>query len=264
MKEKIYQTNFSRIEIDITYRCNLNCYHCTRSVGNHQAPSDDSMTIDQIERFLSELKEKDRIFKHISLLGGEPTLHPYLDEIIKLFVNYVTQRSPKTFVNVVTNGRGKKARYFLKKYENHDFIKFSISNKTEHPYIQYFLPFNHAPVDRINFNTQKSIKGCCFQLFIGLGLTPYGFYHCVVAGGGIDRVIGLDLGRKSLPDIGDDFIEEKKLLCRYCGLLDASVDDMSKSFSYQKVDKADLKILSPIWIKFYNKYKKNKIKMSLY
>jgi len=51
----------------------------------------------------------------------------------------------------------------------------------------------------------------------GTGLTPYGYYLCPIAGGGIDRVFGLDVGRKELPSAGDQMDDQRVLLCRLCG-----------------------------------------------
>jgi hypothetical protein len=53
----------------------------------------------------------------------------------------------------------------------------------------------------------------------GIGLTPYGYYPCAVAGG-IDRIVGVDRGRKSLPDDDDDLQDQLAVFCRMCGHYD--------------------------------------------
>jgi molybdenum cofactor biosynthesis enzyme MoaA len=45
-------TNMAEIEIEITSFCNLACYNCNRSV--RQAPTNECMSLSQVERFVSE------------------------------------------------------------------------------------------------------------------------------------------------------------------------------------------------------------------
>jgi hypothetical protein len=48
------------------------------------------------------------------------------------------------------------------------------------------------------------------------GLTPFGYYSCAPASG-IDRVIGIDMGHKTLPAPDDQMYELRDKVCRYCG-----------------------------------------------
>jgi MoaA/NifB/PqqE/SkfB family radical SAM enzyme len=47
-----YKRSNEKIEIDITYKCNLRCANCNRSSA--QAPSEERMTVAQIEKFVKE------------------------------------------------------------------------------------------------------------------------------------------------------------------------------------------------------------------
>jgi hypothetical protein len=49
-----------------------------------------------------------------------------------------------------------------------------------------------------------------------LGLTRYGYYPHPICGG-IDRVFGLDIGRKHLPDSSDGIQDHFTRLCGLCG-----------------------------------------------
>ena len=64
------------ITIQITDRCNLACPKC-----NKTSFEDKDMPTLEIIRILSESLKLG--LKHVHLTGGEPTLHPYLPEIIK-------------------------------------------------------------------------------------------------------------------------------------------------------------------------------------
>ncbi len=51
----------------------------------------------------------------------------------------------------------------------------------------------------------------------GIGVSRHGIYVCAVAGA-IDRVVGLDIGLRSLLEVSDRrFREQCKALCGYCG-----------------------------------------------
>jgi hypothetical protein len=49
-----------------------------------------------------------------------------------------------------------------------------------------------------------------------MGLNMYGYYQCATAGA-LDRILGLDLGKKQLPGTKDSLIEQYKTFCQYCG-----------------------------------------------
>ena len=48
-----------------------------------------------------------------------------------------------------------------------------------------------------------------------MGVTPYGYYPCAVAGA-IDRIFGFNR-RKTLPEPDDDMREELRQFCAVCG-----------------------------------------------
>ena len=73
------------------------------------------------------------------------------------------------------------------------------------------------------------------------GLTPFGYYSCAPAGG-IDRVIGFDMGHKTLPAPDDQMYELRDKVCRYCG-----------HFIGRRIS-TDKPGVSAIWKKAYEKY----------
>src|SRR5262245_29713970 len=77
-----YSRALRKIEIDITYACNLSCPNCNRSCA--QAPTGERMTVEQIDFFLKESIASGIKWDRIRLVGGEPTLHPHFHNIIQL------------------------------------------------------------------------------------------------------------------------------------------------------------------------------------
>lgn len=85
------------IEIILTFKCDLRCNDC--SIICEQAPSEEQMTLEQITRFIQESVAQKRYWKLIRIIGGEPTLHPQIIEVLQLLANYKREFSPQTRVH---------------------------------------------------------------------------------------------------------------------------------------------------------------------
>lgn len=225
----------SLLEIDITYQCNLACAGCDRSCP--QAPSRDRMGVEQVALMLEESIRSRTIWKMIKLLGGEPTLNPDLPAMIELIAGYRRDYNTDLKLVVVSNGYGERTRAVLQSLPS--WVVIDNTDKTrEKP---KFEPFNLAPRDRWYMAAADYTNGCGITTWCGLGLTPWGYYHCAVAGA-IDRVFGFDLGRKKLPDPGDDMLDQFVVFCSLCG-----------HFLYG--DPTDEEMLSPRWEAAYRRYR---------
>ena len=88
-------------EIDITYKCNLKCINCNRSCT--QAPSNIEMPVANIAAFIKQSIEKNIAWKRIRILGGEPTLHSRIFDIIDLLINYQKTVNPCVRLVLGTN-----------------------------------------------------------------------------------------------------------------------------------------------------------------
>ncbi|EKD28221.1 MAG: hypothetical protein ACD_79C00384G0001 [uncultured bacterium] len=239
-----YSRSRNSIEIDITYECNLNCINCNRMC--RQAPSDERMTLEQIRKFIDESIENGIKWKMVRLLGGEPTLHPDVIEMLQLLLEYKKNYSPKTDIQLSTNGAGK----FVKEVISGIPEGVTINNTNKQSIINHeFCPMNIAPKDTFARFADFS-NGCIVITFCGIGLTRYGYYPCAVAGA-IDRVFGFDKGRKKLPLKDDDMYDQLKLFCRLCG-------HFRQGYTSIKEEK------SPTWKKALENYKNNKPVLSLY
>lgn len=234
----LYKRSLDIIEIDITYKCNLKCYNCNRSC--RQAPSNDSITIEQIKKFLQESISKNINWRIIRILGGEPTLHKDLFSILDLLLNYKRNYSPELNIELVSNGCGQRTCSTLQKIPS----QIKIINTAKKSPVQIFRPFNVAPLDIVDYNRSDFSNGCYVTTFCGVGLTPYGYYCCAVAGG-IDRVFGFDLGRKSLPLKDDPLTDQMKVFCRLCG------NFIRENILY------DREVISSTWDQAYERYKTN-------
>jgi len=146
------------------------------------------------------------------VLGGEPTLHPDFTSIISELLTY-SDFAPDCIIEVVTNGHGPKVKAVLAELPPAIWVENSRKEGDVQP---SFRPFSDAPIDDPRLVGAAFSNGCAIIRDCGMGLTPSGYYPCAIAGG-IDRVVGLGLGRKELPVDADDMLGDLEKLCGYCG-----------------------------------------------
>jgi hypothetical protein len=151
-------------------------------------------------------------WERIRILGGEPTLHPAIFEIVDLFLEYRDRINPDVRLVLCTNGHGPFVKAVLKKLPS-DIIRKSTEKKS---YTNLFRPFNRAPMDCVAHRFSDFSSGCRIIEDCGLGLTPQGYYICAIAGA-IDRVFGIGLGRTTLPSKTDLLLDQCRNFCPLCG-----------------------------------------------
>lgn len=242
----MYQRSQNLIELDITYACNLKCFSCNRSCG--LAPTDDHLTLEQVRRFIRESIDMNISWKRIRLLGGEPTMHPQLSELVQELKSFREQHCPDVLIELVTNGVGSDCAEILAKL-GPDIKVINTSKKSKS---NIFLGFNVAPRDLFLYRFADYSCGCWVPEFCGINLSPYGYY-CCGAGAGIDRVFGFNVGRKSMPESSDSMRDQMEVLCGYC-----------VHFKATKRRKISREHLSPSWQKALEEYKTRKSNVTCY
>lgn len=224
------------VEVDITYACNLKCFNCNRSC--EQDPTGDRMSIEQMSHFLEESRERGIQWRRIRLVGGEPTSHPQFLEIVNLVLEYRDRFSPKTRIQVTTNGHGERANKMLALLPP----GIDVNNTAKVTNVQReFDTFNVAPIDVEDYDRADFSNGCWITQRCGIGVTPYGYYPCAVAGA-IDRTFGFNLGRKTLPERHDDMKKELRTFCALCG-----------HFKLPTREVLNGPVMSPTWAQAYTR-----------
>jgi hypothetical protein len=242
-----WKVDESTLTIDITLKCNLSCSSCDRAVG--LAPSDASISVEAVERFVRESLDERRRWQRISLAGGEPTLHPELDRILRALARY-REFHPKCIVRILTNGHGERVRGVLTNLPTWVTVK----NSEKEPGKQRFRTFNMAPVDADALRTDDFSRGCFVIEYCGMALTRHGYYCCAQASC-IDRVFGIDLGLKSLSSATAAAMREQRArLCRYCGYY---------KYNYRE-DRSGTQETSPSWRDALERYRKDPPRLTLY
>lgn len=205
-----YRRSRRYIEIDITYRCNLKCASCNRSCT--QAPSSAEMSVAQMAAFVDDCIANRVSWERIRLLGGEPTLHSELAAMVAMLLDYKANHNPGVRIVICTNGHGRRVKRALARLPAGVQIKSTYKNGTQ----RLFRPFNLAPIDNRWYKFADYSSGCRILSDCGIGLTPFGYYPCAIAGG-IDRIFGYKLGRKHLPNDRDNLQDLLQIFCRLCG-----------------------------------------------
>jgi len=204
-----YEISRDKMEIDLTYKCNLRCKGCNRSC--EQAPDDIELPIDYIEKFVNRSIKREIEWKKIRLLGGEPTMHSKIQEILYLLADY-KEFYPRSRLEIVTNGQGRRVIRNLLKVPPFFHIE---ENKKQSDDV-YFYPFNLAPIDLTQLKNIDFRNGCSNLEECGISLTPLGYYPCAISGG-IDRIAGWNIGRKKIPKEDDEMTDILEKACPYCG-----------------------------------------------
>ena len=151
-------------------------------------------------------------WQRIRLLGGEPTLHPRLESILQMILAYKSMHNPGVRIVLCTNGAGRHVARVLAGLPEGVIIESTARGMRQ----RLFRSFNLAPMDSVMYRFADFAAGCRFLSDCGLGLTPSGYYACAVAGD-IDRVFGMNMGRKNIPASDDEMRDQMIVFCRYCG-----------------------------------------------
>lgn len=231
-----YVPNLERIEIDITWECQVRCMNCDRSC--RQAPTDERMTVEQIAAFVEQSVSAGKRWERITILGGEPTLHPDLDPILDILLAFRKSHSPSTGLVLASNGHGERTQRVLEELPSGIQVRVTAKHAPHQP---TFEPFNIAPIDIPELQGARFTDGCWITADCGIGLGPRGYYPCGVAGG-IDRVFGLGEGLQAVPTEAADLVTAMDACCRYCG-------HFLRGEFVEKTDRETIsrEIISPSW-----------------
>jgi len=198
---------FEKLEICITYRCNVRCNNC--GVQCTQAPCgvECDLSLQDIEKLLTESIEINKIWKEIRLTGGEPTLHKNLEDICKLLINYQKSVKECNYLGVLSNGVNQKQLDMVKAL-GLDVGVWYKDNNIQHPYD----PINNSPTDRgIPYR-----RGCYIPMNCGQYFNYLGFFVCAPAAGAA-RVLNYNSLTKNVKDISiEKAIASYDEVCKHC------------------------------------------------
>jgi hypothetical protein len=228
---------------NITYRCDRGCPNCNRATRLCPSRKTEDLDPKLFADLLSESLKMNRPWNHITLTGGEPTMHDAFEEFVKILVDY-KKEYPRCIIDSYTYHHPKhyeKAERVMSKYP--EFIIKDTGKETARP---QRWAVHKAPMDDPKFSQDHSYKGCNMGARLcGLGWDASGFYCCPIAAA-IARVFNLQhIGVKSLKDLNANLlIEQYPMVCSRCGF-----------YVCYRAGKSGKDILSPTWEKAVSDYK---------
>lgn len=210
-------------QIDLTYECNLSCDWCNRLCGSKYKHKPVYMSLDQVERYMEILRPRFRKRDSFHLMGGEPTLHPQIIDIIKIISNSFKS---KPIILVRSNGRSEFTKQVIKNINKltSDGInvtcittKETLADVQEHfPIFQSIIDFpeiikKHNLIEPYNFAIDK----CWVPRECGIGITPFGIFLCTRAVA-IAHLLHLDIGENHFFSFDDLMKRQGDIICKYC------------------------------------------------
>ena len=186
-QSKTYETEHAdravRIEANVTYRCNAVCDHCNKAVGLAKFRNAD-MTVEQMRRAVDMLIEQRIEVRRFTFCGGEPIVHPQLQELIN-----EADRLPgvRYGFRVLTNGlrasEKKRAaialparfKWVVNAIDDIDDPLSGKNNAFARPNRRYHTPFWVSPAD---LRIEAKFENCTVKGWCGIGLDSTGFSAC--------------------------------------------------------------------------------------
>lgn len=229
-----------RIVIDLTYECTLRCLNCNRFCGLF--PRKHEIEIERIRRFVDQSLKMGKKWHHIYIAGGEPSLHPRLEEVFDEVDRYVEFHKKKFGTSLVlkffTNYHSERAREVADRIP--DYIVVSSRKKDSN---SFFKPICVAPVD-LDFYDDDNLRPCQELYQCGMALNYRGFYPCAEAAAMDDVFLRRNLGIGDLAEVNmENMAGILHQTCRFCG-------HYFEPLGYRR--STDL-MVSPTWKEFLEK-----------
>lgn len=220
-----------RVEVHITYKCDLGCLYCNRGCFSHIEFAPD-LKVDQFRDFLDECNSLNFKLDDIVIIGGEPALHPQCIEFIKLSKDYVTKNGGQ--VILFSNNYSERS---------HSIIEYVKSNSLCVIYEPTFKTkkVNHAESDddfcvfiSPTDIAKKRIDPCGCYTYCGFSMDSLG-YTCCSLGGMISSLLCPEVRTRNLRDLLDEDFTKRQLseLCRHCGTFLCKRSDVSEDMLYE-------------------------------
>jgi len=98
-----YGREMTYLRISLTDRCNFRCTYCMPAIGMKFQPRDEMLTDDELIQVIGAFS--DIGFTKFRLTGGEPTVRPHLDEIVRAIKQFPNVEEVTMTTNALLLGR---------------------------------------------------------------------------------------------------------------------------------------------------------------
>ena len=242
--KKLKYDNPVGIQVELTGKCNLKCYHCYNSSGEAgKFDLDDSQWIS----FVNEIVEQYTL-PNINITGGEPLLRrELLFKILKIF----SEKSSVTTIRIMTNGYLLNEEFLESISSIRNNIEFQISldgaNKDEHQEVRRVPKSWEKAIDSclllVNSGYKVQLASCVtthncrnieslFKLAVLLGVDSIGIGCALPLGRGIEDKRHIILKDKQRQEIFPALLSFKKKYDRFIHVnLTSSMKEVYRQYS---------------------------------
>lgn len=209
-----------RIECNITWRCNARCTHCNKAIG-YAKFEDSEMTVEQMRRAVDMLIDQGIEVRRFTFCGGEPILHPNLQELIDEVARLLDHglRLGRVLTNSLPATKHLRDKIKLPKkfkwvHNPLDDPSDPLSGKNDpkaRPNKRFHTPFWISPAD---IGMESKFENCTVKNWCGIGLDAEGFSMCgkaVMLG----KLLGIDASMKE-GDIEQHVETPIEDICKHC------------------------------------------------
>jgi len=160
-----------RLEININHTCNAACRWCNRAIDKIFISNMD-MTLAQLDKACDVIDEEGAVFEHVIIAGGEPTMHPDMEEMVRLVDRRIHAPGDN---RVSTNGMIK-----IKPPLPDGWRYYEVGLRNDNPRSgkRGHWPWFISPHD---FGFEASHEKCKMWRRCGIGLDACGFSMCSAA-----------------------------------------------------------------------------------
>ena len=234
--------NRKRLQLDITYECGMNCRNCNRFTDLAPGRPHERITLPQVETMLADSLAAGIEWELLDVLGGEPTRHPQLVELIGLLEEYRDEHNPTCNIRLNTHGAGGAALIAAAIVERYPSVEILNTNKSG-PVNGHFAAAAIAPIDVFpEWESTHEYEGCPVAWNCGLGMNYTGFYCCAIAAA-IDRIFQRRCSAVSLQALSYDMVwAQYQTFCPLCGHYRETLGANEKTW------------LSPAWTRAMESY----------
>jgi radical SAM protein with 4Fe4S-binding SPASM domain len=185
-----------------TLRCNFDCDFCF----NRQLPGCDDVSIENFQKMVSLCQSLG--IRHIDMLGGEPTLHPGLFEMLDILVN------ADLMTTISTNGSRVETLWQISDRYPRESVRLGISMNSEtipDPLHQYII--SRRPILKTIFSKHGLIPES-FKPYIGLeGIEFYLLYRDVLSSADLPNSLRFEAFDKWLAEIKNSYAGVDGVFC---------------------------------------------------
>ena len=213
-----YTPNLKKIELCLTYRCNVKCANCSNLCTQAPAGKDADLSTADIERFIEQSIGCGRKWGLITLHGGEPVLNPAIHQICEMLRKYRELHSANTRISLLSNGSTPAILRQVHQLCSEFGFEPGISEKVKSNHRGDGTPIPYVPVNISPEDKGNSYTIGCFQTTdCGICLNYAGYWPCSPMAAAA-RVFGYQPMAKTVAELTEDVLAKGfELHCKHCG-----------------------------------------------